>query len=106
MVECNIGLTGDELQKLISVLSSQKNIEKAIIYGSRAKGTNRKFSDVDLTLVGSNLTHRDLNVLALSVDDLLLPYEFDISLYSALKNKKLLEHIDRVGKVIYTNHNS
>ena len=101
MVECNIGLTGDELQKLISVLSSQKNIEKAIIYGSRAKGTNRKFSDV-----GSNLTHRDLNVVALSVDDLLLPYEFDISLYSALKNKKLLEHIDRVGKVIYTNHNS
>ena len=46
MVECNIGLTGDELQKLISVLSSQQNIEKAIIYGSRAKGTNRKFSDV------------------------------------------------------------
>ena len=106
MVECNIGLTEVEMQKLVSVLSSQKNIEKAIVYGSRAKGTNRRFSDVDLTLVGSNLTHRDLNEVALRIDDLLLPYEFDISLYSSLKNKELLEHIDRVGKVIYTNHNS
>lgn len=102
---CNIGLTETEMRKLVSVLSSHKNIDKAIVYGSRAKGTNRKFSDVDMTLVGSSLTHSDLNNVALSVDDLLLPYEFDISLYSSLKNKDLLEHINRVGKVIYTNHN-
>lgn len=101
MAECYIGLTDVEMQKLVSVLSSQKDIEKAIVYGSRAKGTNRRYSDVDLTLVGRNLSHHDLNEVALSIDDLLLPYEFDISLYSSLKNKELLEHIDRVGKVIY-----
>lgn len=100
MVE-DIGLTNEEMQKLIAVLSAQPNIEKAIVYGSRAKGTNRKFSDVDLTLVGKNLSHSDLNQIALEIDDLLLPYEFDLSLYSSLTNKNLLEHIERVGKVIY-----
>ena len=97
----DIGLTTAEMQRLVAVLATQPNIEKAIVYGSRAKGTNRKFSDVDLTLVGKNLTHSDLNQVAMRIDDLLLPYEFDLSLYSSLTNENLLEHIKRVGKVIY-----
>ncbi len=97
----DIGLTNEKMQKLVAVLSSQPNIEKAIVYGSRAKETNRRFSDVDMTLVGKNLSHSDLNQVALKIDDLLLPYEFDLSLYSALTNQNLLEHTRRVGKVIY-----
>ncbi len=97
----DIGLTNEEMQKLVAVLSTQPNIEKAIVYGSRAKGTNREFSDVDMTLMGKNLSHSDLNQVALKIDDLLLPYEFDLSLYSSLTNENLLEHIKRVGKVIY-----
>ena len=100
-MEDNIGLTNEEMQELVAALSTQPNIEKAIVYGSRAMGTNRKFSDVDMTLVGNNLSHSDLNQVALKIDDLLLPYEFDLSLYSSLTNKNLLEHIRRVGKVIY-----
>lgn len=100
-MEDNIGLTNEEMQELVTALSTQPNIEKAIVYGSRAMGTNRKFSDVDMTLVGKNLSHSDLNQVALKIDDLLLPYEFDLSLYSSLTNKNLLEHIRRVGKVIY-----
>lgn len=100
-MEDNIGLTNEEMQELVAALSTQPNIEKAIVYGSRAMGTNRKFSDVDMTLVGKNLSHSDLNQVALKIDDLLLPYEFDLSPYSSLTNKNLLEHIRRVGKVIY-----
>ena len=97
----DIGLTDAEMQKLLSVISSQPSIEKAIVYGSRAKGTNWRFSDVDLTLVGDKLTNRDLNRIALLIDDLLLPYEFDLSIYSSLRNENLIENINRVGKVIY-----
>ncbi|WP_440408279.1 nucleotidyltransferase domain-containing protein [Prevotella sp.] len=96
-----IGLTDAEMLKLVSVLSSQPNIEKSIVYGARAKGTNKKFSDVVMTLVGSKLTRHDLNHAVMFIDDILLPYEFDLSLYSSLKNEVLLEHIDRVGKLIY-----
>lgn len=97
----DIGLTNEEMQKLVAVLSTQPNIEKAIVFGSRAKGTTREFSDVDMTLMGKNLSHSDLNQVALKIDDLLLPYEFDLSPYSSLTNENLLEHIKRVGKVIY-----
>lgn len=76
-MEDNIGLTNEEMQELVAALSTQPNIEKAIVYGSRAMGTNRKFSDVDMTLVGKNLSHSDLNQVALKIDDLLLPYEFE-----------------------------
>ncbi|WP_440425596.1 hypothetical protein [Prevotella sp.] len=54
-----------------------------------------------MTLVGSKLTRHDLNHAVMFIDDILLPYEFDLSLYSSLKNEILLEHIDRVGKLIY-----
>ena len=97
----SIGLTNEEMQRLVAVLSTQLNIERAIVYGSRAKGTNRRFSDVDMALVGKNLSHSDLNQVAMKIDDLLLPYEFDLSLYSSLTNENLIEHIKRVGKVIY-----
>lgn len=97
----SIGLTNEEMQRLVAVLSTQLNIERAIVYGSRAKGTNRRFSDVNMALVGKNLSHSDLNQVAMKIDDLLLPYEFDLSLYSSLTNENLIEHIKRVGKVIY-----
>jgi len=35
------------------------------------------------------------------LDDLLLPYEIDLSLYDQLGHAELVAHIDRVGRVIY-----
>lgn len=97
----DIGIRDTELQKLTSLLARQPKVEKAIVYGSRAKGCNRRFSDIDLTLVGDALTQQDLCRIALQIDDLLLPYEFDLSLYSKLTNEALVAHINRVGKTIY-----
>lgn len=72
-----------------------------ILYGSRAKGNFKPFSDVDITLIGEELSRGDLNQVIRDVDDLLLPYQFDISLCHKLKNEALIEHIDRRGIVIY-----
>ena len=72
-----------------------------MVYGSRAKGCNRRFSDVDLTLMGQDLTRQDLRNVVNEIDDLLLPYEFDLSLFSQLTNDALIDHIKRVGKTIY-----
>lgn len=101
MENVDIGLSSNEMKKLVDVLSTQPHIEKAIVYGSRAMGTNRRFSDIDLTLVGEKLTIHDMNRVALLIDDLLLPYQLDLSLYSSLTNTALIDHINRVGKVIY-----
>ncbi|MCQ2319494.1 MAG: nucleotidyltransferase domain-containing protein [Bacteroidales bacterium] len=95
------GIKDSEFELLQSVFKKHENIEKVVLYGSRAKGNYKPFSDVDITLFGEKLSHSDLNKIALDVDDLLLPYQFDISIFKSLKNKDLIEHILRVGIVVY-----
>ena len=95
------GLKDIELEKIRLLFAKNERIESVILYGSRAKGTYKPFSDVDITLVGSELTRSDLNHLLLSIDDLLLPYQFDISIFHNLKNPDLIDHIQRVGFTIY-----
>ena len=95
------GLKDIELQKLCKVFESNERIERVVLYGSRAKGNYKPFSDVDITLIGEELTHTDLNRISLAIDDLLLPYQFDISVFHTLKNEALIDHIHRVGITIY-----
>lgn len=95
------GLTDADWQKLTALFARNPKIERVILYGSRAKGNYKPFSDIDITLLGEGLTRSDVNQLASDIDDLLLPYQFDISLFASLKNKELIEHIERVGIGIY-----
>ena len=95
------GLKDIELAKLNEVFAANERIERVILYGSRAKGNYKPFSDVDITLEGAELTHNDLSRLSLAIDDLLLPYQFDISIFHALKNEALIDHIRRMGITIY-----
>ena len=95
------GLKDIELEKLSKVFAANERIERVVLYGSRAKGNYKPFSDVDITMMGSELTHTDLNRISLAIDDLLLPYQFDISIFHTLKNEALIDHIHRVGITIY-----
>ena len=97
------GLKDMEIKALREVLASVPEVEEAIIYGSRARGTNRKSSDIDMTLKGDKLTYLQLALLDAKIDDLYLPYFVDLSLFSMLKNEDLIESIAREGKVLYRN---
>lgn len=97
----NFGLSDASIKKLLSVLEKKSSIQKAIIYGSRAIGNFREGSDIDMTLFGESLVEKDLFVLLDEIDDLLLPYTLDLSIYHLLKNEDLKEHINRVGKIFY-----
>ncbi|MDY0254745.1 MAG: nucleotidyltransferase domain-containing protein [Tenuifilaceae bacterium] len=95
------GLKESHIQQIQSIFAEYSAIEKAIIYGSRAKGNYRKGSDIDLTLVGPTL---DLNLLLKienKLDDLLLPYNIDLSILHKIENLDLIEHIERVGLIFY-----
>lgn len=95
------GLKEEEWDMLCNVFAKNPRIEKVILYGSRAKGTYKPFSDVDITLVGEELSLNDLADTMNAIDDLLLPYMFDVSLYHKLKSPELLDHIGRRGVVVY-----
>ncbi|MEQ9299326.1 MAG: nucleotidyltransferase domain-containing protein [Cyclobacteriaceae bacterium] len=86
---------------MINILSQLSHIERAILYGSRAKGDFKTGSDIDLTLVGSQLDHHDLITATRLFSESTLPYIIDLSLKENIENQELLDHIDRVGTIIF-----
>ena len=95
------GLSDKEFDEMTAIFGKFKNLEKVILYGSRAKGNYKKFSDVDITLEGDNLTLADL----FQIQDLLyesdLPYMYDVSIFSSITNPDLIDHIRRRGIEIW-----
>lgn len=96
----NLGLNKQELTKILSVFNRHPEIIKVIIFGSRAKGTSRPNSDIDFAVDGIS---GDLHIesLAMELDELSLPYKFDVKSIATISNSALSEHIERVGVTIY-----
>ena len=94
------GLSDTVKEKLNSVFRKHENVEFAVLYGSRAMGTNRDNSDIDLTLKGL-VSFDELLKIEVEIDDLMLPYRVDLSIYSRLQNEELKNHIERVGIIFF-----
>lgn len=95
------GLTLKNIKGINRVFGKFEEVEEAVLYGSRAKGNYKPGSDIDIALKGKKLHLRLLNRIDIDLDDLLLPYTFDISIYDHISNQDLRDHIQRVGKVFY-----
>jgi len=52
--------------------------------------------------VGENLNFSTLTKTCQELDELLLPYTFDLSILSHIKDDDMLDHIRRIGKVFYS----
>lgn len=100
------GLSSSVRERLIHLFSTFPRVEKGVLYGSRAKGTHKPSSDIDLTLFGSELTLRDQFRIEEALDDLLLPVKIDLSIFDKIDNPALKSHIDRVGEVVYERDHS
>lgn len=98
----NHGLSAHTVARITSVLAGFPDGEKAVLYGSRATGNYRKGSDIDLTLFGDGLTDQVMSHIYWALDDQLLSYKIDLSLFSGLKHPALVDHIRRIGIVLYT----
>ncbi len=95
------GLPDETLARIRSVFAAHPEIEKAVLYGSRAKGNFRAGSDIDLCLVGEAVSLAQQLRIESELDDLLLPYKIDLSRFHALDNPALTDHIRRVGVTVY-----
>ncbi|MFH1076407.1 MAG: nucleotidyltransferase domain-containing protein [Pseudomonadota bacterium] len=102
MTRCCSGLEESDIEAICAVLARYPLVEKAILYGSRAMGNFKNGSDIDLTLIGGEcLTLDVLYRIMDDIDDLLLPYTFDLSILSYITDSDVLEHIQRVGITFY-----
>lgn len=95
------GLSESTLERLTGVFKAFPEIEKVVIYGSRAKGNHKPGSDIDLTLHGVMVTQRKCDEVADSIDELLLPYTVDLSVFANLNHPEIEAHIARVGLELY-----
>jgi predicted nucleotidyltransferase len=97
----NSGLTDEEITGIRAVFSKYQQVESVLIYGSRAMGKFKPASDIDLTLIGKGIDLSLLTKIEFDLDDLMLPYKFDVSIHDQISNAEFLDHINRVGKEIY-----
>lgn len=98
----NFGLKPHTIEAIQGVFAHYPEVDKAILYGSRATGKYRNGSDIDLTLTGKDL---DLSLqfkIEIELDDLMLPYMIDLSILDYIENQNLVDQIKNTGKVFYS----
>ena len=89
-----------ELDMVCSVFRLHPEIETATLFGSRAKGTHSERSDVDLVVTGDVGPLRAEGIAA-ELDELPLPNRFEVQPLAHIRHRPLLDHIRRVGILIY-----
>jgi predicted nucleotidyltransferase len=87
----------EKVESEIIRYAKKNNIEKVILFGSRARGTNSERSDVDLAVIGGNYLDFYFDVEE-EANTLLM---FDVVNLNKKISEELQKEIDRDGVVIY-----
>lgn len=102
----NFGLKNSDFKYIVQLLDNTREVEQALIFGSRAVGNYRKGSDVDIAIKGKKI---NLSIAAhlnfILEEESPMPYFFDVVNYTGLKNKNLRSMIKKTGKIIYKRNN-
>lgn len=91
------GLKDAHREAIIAVLKDNDRVERAVLFGSRATGTNTAASDVDIALFGERLTLTDRARLSAALDEIPMAQTVDLILYGTTENRAVREHIRREG---------
>jgi len=98
----NYGLRDTDLDYMLTLFRREPAIEQVWLYGSRAKGTNRPGADVDLALIGEQITRQTVGWIHSVLDDESpIPYFFDVIHWNTIANDTLKQEIQRTGQLIY-----
>ncbi len=86
------------LQQIKNILNQYTEVERARVFGSRAKGNFKPGSDVDIVLFGEKITSEILQKIAYQLnEETTMPYFFDLVYYESITNDALLIHINEFG---------
>lgn len=96
----NTVLKAGLIYNLSRIVAKFPSVVQVKLYGSRAKGSFKPSSDVDLVFIG-DISHQELMDIDSLIDDLLTPYSFDLFIMSEITNADLISHIERVGILLY-----
>jgi len=96
------GLAESDLSYIVNEIKSFAEIEKAVIFGSRARGDYKPGSDIDIAIYGEKINFQTVSFLHANLEDEgPLPYFFDIVDYTHSDSEELKAQIDLLGSVIF-----
>lgn len=103
-------LSQAEIQKIKELLLEEQKIEKIILFGSYARGSADKYSDVDLMVIMEEVPDRTILMRKLRQKLLVLPYDFDVLAVTPLEFERdskitgtIARYVAQDGKIIYAN---
>lgn len=99
------GISDSLLAAIVSVFEQEKRVSDLILFGSRARHTNRPGSDFDFAIKGDNLNLEVQLNLNLALDNLNTPYKFDVVIYERITDLNLISEIDSYGVVLMKREN-
>lgn len=90
------------LEQIVRIIIEYKKPEKILIYGSRAKGSFKKTSDIDIAIFAKDWTNKDINLVKHRLDEeLITPLKVDVVNFYDLEKKSLKGNILKEGRVLY-----
>lgn len=101
MTANRFGLPPSALDQLLEIIKGFPEVERVTLFGSRAMGTHRPGSDIDLCVTSPGITLERQLGIAQSIDELDLPWQVDLLFMHQIDNAALRDHIDRVGVILH-----
>lgn len=102
MVSANkYGLASRDIKTIQDILNKYSDVETVYIFGSRATGSFKHGSDIDLAVINGGVDNKTIGRIKGDFEESSLPYRVDIVLYPAITHENLKDHIDRVGVLFY-----
>lgn len=92
------GLSDEILADLRRVFARYPAIEEVRLFGSRAKGTHRAGSDIDLAVFAPAMSEEEFSALWNEIDELPILFKIDLLHWDRLGNEALKEKILREGR--------
>jgi predicted nucleotidyltransferase len=94
------GLSENEVEIIRSIFKKYPQISKVEIFGSRVKNTFHERSDIDLVIM-NKVDETLVSQILSDFDESDLIYKVDLKSLASIKNEDLLDHIERLGVVVY-----
>ncbi|PTN09574.1 nucleotidyltransferase domain-containing protein [Mangrovibacterium marinum] len=95
--DLNVGLSSEDLERIVRIIKQCSKVDEVILFGSRAKGTFTNGSDIDIALKGDHILRDDVLDLLIDLEALNLPYKFDLVVFNRIEEDALIAHISSVG---------
>ncbi|MDE7062643.1 MAG: nucleotidyltransferase domain-containing protein [Lachnospiraceae bacterium] len=87
----------EEIIRKVTEICKEHGVEHLSLFGSYAKGTNTKYSDLDFIVYGP----ADMELLREEADKIMTLKKIDFFEYDLCQNQYLKEDMDQYAKKIY-----